>query len=185
MSIENVIEKHLHELGKDEVLQARFVNGLMFGINNVLHKVLGDSAQAMNQRLVTDMGIEMVKLSLPEDEVAELEHDAEGHDHESMEKLTKDVLKIVVEELHLAHDIGVIASECDKTGNETREFEVHGCQLGPQARKLEQDGKQCAVCPVGLIMASIMREAFNARVRLAVREVGAGKACDLQITLHP
>jgi len=185
MSIDEIIEKHMHELGKDEVMQSRFVNGLMFGINTVLHKVLGDSAQAMNQRLVTELGIEMVKLALPEDEVAALEHDAEAHDHDSLEKLTRDIQNIIVGELHLAKEVGVIASECDKTGNETREFEIHGCQLGPQARRLEKDNLQCAVCPLGLTMASIIREAFGTRVRLQVREVGAGKACDLKVTLHP
>jgi hypothetical protein len=184
MSIESVIDKHLHELGKDEVMQSRFVNGLMYGINTVLHKVLGDSANALNQRLISELGVEMIKLSLSPDEVAELEHDAESHDHAALEKLTSDVLKIVVEKLHLCHDIGVIASECDKTGNETREFEVHGCKLGPQAKKLEENQLLCAICPIGLILAGVMREAFNSRVRLVVREKKAGKACDLQISMH-
>jgi hypothetical protein len=185
MSVSDIVEKHVHELGKEDVIQTRFVNGVMYGINSVLHKVLGDSAQALNQRLISELGVELVKLSLPPDEVAALEHDAESHDHDSMEKLTKDSLAIVVDELHLARDIAVIASECDQSGNETREFEVHGCALAPQAKKLEEKDLLCAVCPLGLIFAGIVREAFGHSVRLKVREKKAGKACDLQITIHP
>lgn len=185
MSVSDIVDQNMEELSKEDMIQKRFVNGLMFGINSVLHKVLGDSAQALNQRLIGELGVEMVKLALPPDEVAALEHDAESHDHDSMEKLTKDCVAIVVDELHLAKEIAVIASECDKTGNETREFEVHGCALGPQAKKLEEKNQLCAVCPLGLTFAGIVREAFGHPVRLKVREKKAGKACDLQITVHP
>jgi hypothetical protein len=185
MSVKDLIDKHLHDLSADEMMQARFVNGLMYGINNALHKTLGDSAFAMNQRLVNELGIEIIKLALPEDEIKALEADGASHDHDAVEKLEKDALDIVVKELHLAHDIDVIASECDKSGNETREFEVHGCALGPQAKKLDGEGQLCAICPVGLMLAAITREAFGVRVRLTVREKKAGNACDLQVTLHP
>jgi hypothetical protein len=185
MSVEEMIEKHMHELGKDDVIQARFINGLMYGINSSLNKVLGDSAVALNQRLVNELGVEMIKMALPEDEIKELEHDAESHDHDAVDRLEKDAISIVCKELHLAHDIDVIASECDKTGNETREFEVHGCVLNPQARKLEDEQQLCAICPLGLTLAAITKEAFGNPVRLVVREKKAGKACDLQIIVHP
>lgn len=170
MSIEEIIEKHMHELGKDDVMQSRFVNGLLYGINSVLHKVLGDSSVALNQRLIAELGDEMVRMVLPADEIDALKHDAEAHDHDSVDKLEKDTLKIIVDELHLAHDIDVIASECDKTGNETREFEVHGCRLGPQAKKLEEHQLLCAICPIGLLIGAITRLAYEHPVRLVVRE---------------
>lgn len=185
MSVDSLIEKHINELSPDEMIQSRFVNGLMYGINTALHKTLGQSAFALNQRLVNEVGIEIVKLAIHEDEIKALEADAAGHDHDAIDKLEKDALAIIVKELHLARDIDIIASECDKTGNETREFEVHGCKLAPQAKKLEQEGNLCAICPIGLMLAAITREAFGTRVRLVVREKKAGKACDIQVSLHP
>ncbi len=183
--VDSIIDKHMHDLDPNEVIQARFVNGLMYGINTVLYKTLGQSAVALNQRLVNDLGIEIIRLSLPEDEIKALEHDADAHDHAAVDRLENDALKIVCGELHLAHDIDVIASECEASGNETREFEVHGCKLAPQAKRLEQDGQLCAICPIGLTLAAITREAFNVPVRMVVREKKAGKACDIRITFHP
>ncbi|ALU12830.1 hypothetical protein EYM_07895 [Ignicoccus islandicus DSM 13165] len=141
------IQREADTLSHEHVcIDSALVNAVILAYQKVLYKVLGSSAIAYTQILISELGDLLSKL-LESKLINNLEESLDGHDGTLGPSLTN-----ILKKLGVAKEAKVV-----KESDKEIVIEIHGSVFDPAYKILKQEGIPITLSPEAFLIASLIR----------------------------